>query len=87
MDIFCTTCTLSAEDGCAPHGCCRQRKCWVGAGSYGPPHSFACLLRSLQVEPARGIVPAHGHVTIAITFEPLSLTTEEGVIQVCSGWG
>ncbi len=35
-----------------------------------------------QVEPLRGVVPAHGHVTVSITFEPLALSTQVMELEV-----
>eukprot|EP00200_Dunaliella_tertiolecta_P013188 CAMPEP_0202393904 /NCGR_PEP_ID=MMETSP1127-20130417/93151_1 /ASSEMBLY_ACC=CAM_ASM_000462 /TAXON_ID=3047 /ORGANISM="Dunaliella tertiolecta, Strain CCMP1320" /LENGTH=500 /DNA_ID=CAMNT_0048996499 /DNA_START=1421 /DNA_END=2920 /DNA_ORIENTATION=- len=37
---------------------------------------------AFKVEPLAGVVPAHGHTSIAISFEPLGLTTEEMVLEV-----
>lgn len=36
----------------------------------------------MQVQPLHGIVPAHGHTFVAITFEPLGLTTEKMELEV-----
>ncbi|KAF5829844.1 hypothetical protein DUNSADRAFT_15429 [Dunaliella salina] len=35
-----------------------------------------------KVEPLAGVVPAHGHTSVTISFEPLGLTTEEMVLEV-----
>ena len=36
----------------------------------------------MQIEPLKGVVPAHGYTTVFVTFEPLGLTTEETVVEV-----
>ena len=42
---------------------------------------------AFTVEPASGVVPAHGHVSVRVTFSPLRLTTEEAVLEVsCGRW-
>ena len=38
-----------------------------------------------NVAPLRGIVPAHGHVTIEVNFSPMALATEELKVQVGLG--
>lgn len=38
----------------------------------------------MQVEPLKGVVPAHSHVSISITFEPLSLATQHLELEVSS---
>lgn len=35
-----------------------------------------------SVAPMRGIVPANGSITVAITFNPVTLATEECVVEV-----
>ncbi|KAJ9510217.1 hypothetical protein QJQ45_015701 [Haematococcus lacustris] len=35
-----------------------------------------------KVEPLEGIVPAHGHASVSVTFEPLTLSTQELVLEV-----
>lgn len=35
-----------------------------------------------QVEPLQGVVPAHGHVTVAVTFQPLLLSTQTMEFEV-----
>ena len=37
---------------------------------------------AFRVEPARGVVPGRGRVTVDMWFCPLALTTEEAVIEV-----
>jgi hypothetical protein len=39
-------------------------------------------LSHFRVEPMRGIVPAHGHVAIAVTYEPLSLATHDVALEL-----
>ena len=38
-------------------------------------------MATMQVEPVSGVVPAHGHTSVSITFEPLGLSTEEMVLE------
>lgn len=35
-----------------------------------------------SISPMRGIVPANGSITVAITFNPVTLSTEECVVEV-----
>ena len=37
---------------------------------------------SFRIDPSRGVVPAHGSITVEITFAPTMLRTEEMVIEV-----
>jgi hypothetical protein len=52
------------------------------------PIEFEFQIRELRsnpcfrVEPSKGVVPAHGHVVVEVTFSPAMLRTEEMVLEV-----